>query len=380
MEATMLDLPRFCVSCGQPPTEKNREHVLPQWLIELTGHPKRVVNFGANPITGKQPRFDWSSFAFPACYSCNERYSHLESAAKPILICLLDRSPLTGYEVLQLLDWLDKIRIGLWLGYLYLHKNPGDIYPRFHIESRVGLKDRMVAVYFMDTERKGLGAYGAETLSFQLFPSCFSLNINNLHILNMSWDFMCSARCGFPFPRQKVIDLDQDRMLECSDFVATRKPKWPISIQSLIKPVLQIYQPIMQVLGYDLPELSLDPWLKKYLVPGSNSEGLPVRQRGGSVELLSNLATSIEYDEVKGKSSKPLKDIIAQTYDLQIASTKAFVYRSSKPEDLSNMDRLLSLARKATGRIKNAFARLDQEAYNAAFVQSEKGERGLRNN
>jgi hypothetical protein len=122
----------------------------------------------------------------------------------------------------------------------------------------------------------------------------------------------------------------------------------------------------------DLPELSLDPWLKKYLVPGSNSEGLPVRQRGGSVEPLSNLATSIEYDEVKDKSSKPLKDIIAQTYDLQIASTKAFIYRSSKPEDLSNMKCLLSLARKQLVDSKNAFARLDQEAYNAAFCSQKK--------
>jgi hypothetical protein len=86
-----------------------------QWLIELTGPPKRTVNFGVNPLTGKQPRFDWSSFAFPACSSCNEKYSDLEGAVKPIVERLLGRIPITGYEFVKLLDWLDKVRIGLWL-------------------------------------------------------------------------------------------------------------------------------------------------------------------------------------------------------------------------------------------------------------------------
>jgi hypothetical protein len=56
-----------------------------------------------------------------------------------------------------------------------------------------------------------------------MLPSCLSLNLNNLHILNMSSDYLCAARCGFPFPRQMVIDLDADRVLECSDYAITRK-------------------------------------------------------------------------------------------------------------------------------------------------------------
>jgi len=128
---------RFCIFCGKPPDEKTKEHILPQWLIALTGPPKRVVNFGVNPLSGKQPRFDWSSFTFPACAVCNQRYSGLESSAKNIVEHLLEGTPVTGYDYIQLFDWLDKVRIGLWLGYFYLHQNPVRIQPSFHIISRI---------------------------------------------------------------------------------------------------------------------------------------------------------------------------------------------------------------------------------------------------
>jgi hypothetical protein len=334
---------------------------LPVWLIELTGSPKRVVNFGANPLTGNQPRFDWSSFAFPACSSCNEKYSDCEAAAKTVVERLLKRTSITGYEFIKLLDWLDKVRIGLWLGYLYLHGNSADISPHFHIESRIGQKDRMAAIYFIDTNKHGLGAYGAETFCFQLFPSCFSLNINNIHILNMSWDYMCAARCGFPSPRRMVIDLDADRMLECSDYTTTHKIKWPISRRPIIKPVAHIYQPILQGHAEQLAAGRADGSLIDMLVAGSDRQGLLVRQHDANVELIADLSSTIEFDEVRGIHSRPLKDIIAQTYDLQITSAKAIEYRSSDSEALANARRLVRLASQANARYRNAFAEMKRE-------------------
>src|SRR5436189_6336335 len=126
---------KFCIFCGGPPNDKTKEHVLPQWLIELTGPRKRVVNFGVNLLTGQQPRFDWTSFVFPACDACNQRYARLEVTAKKIVEKLLEGIPVSGNEYIEFLDWLDKVRIGLWLGYYYLHKNPTGISPNFHIES-----------------------------------------------------------------------------------------------------------------------------------------------------------------------------------------------------------------------------------------------------
>ena len=173
---------RFCIFCGEDPVDKTDEHVLPQWLIRLTGKPNRVVNFGVNPLSGQQPRFDWSNFVFPACERCNGNFSGLERAAKPIVEKLIAREAATASEYVLLLDWLDKVRIGLWLGYSYLHRNPAGISPTFHINARVGHKDRMVAVYTIESELPGLNAHGVETLCFQIQPSCFSLRINSIYL------------------------------------------------------------------------------------------------------------------------------------------------------------------------------------------------------
>ncbi|WP_455289434.1 hypothetical protein [Vibrio parahaemolyticus] len=53
---------KYCVFCGEEPQNKNKEHVLPQWLLKMTGAPKRVVNFGYNYANEKEIKFDWSSF------------------------------------------------------------------------------------------------------------------------------------------------------------------------------------------------------------------------------------------------------------------------------------------------------------------------------
>jgi len=342
---------RFCIFCGNPPLERNKEHVLPQWLIDLTGPPKRVVNFGSDPITGKVPRFDWSSFVFPSCRRCNDSYSTLEGKAKGLIERLLDRDPIEANDYVILLDWLDKVRVGLWLGYTYLHKNPLKILPTFHIDSRIGQKDRMLAIYTIDTQRKGLNTYGAETLCFHFQPSCFSLNINNIYILNMSWDFMCSARCGFPFPRDAVIDLDNGGMLECSDLIINHKVKHPIFRKRLIKPSIHLYEPIIQI-----NEFPSDEWLKRKLIPGSDRKGLIYRQWDERVEVIDDVHALIENGEVNGHHSRPLAEIIAQTYELQLESCTAYKFRSA---DIANM---------TAAKARNSLFQKQNTAHKKAFL------------
>ena len=55
-------------------------------------------------------------FAFPACGRCNVIYSTLESEVKPILLKILDGIEIRSEELSLFLDWLDKVRVGLWLG------------------------------------------------------------------------------------------------------------------------------------------------------------------------------------------------------------------------------------------------------------------------
>lgn len=315
----MIASERFCIFCGKPPTSKNKEHVLPQWLIKVTGDPKRTVRIGRNPQTGSEIRFDWSSLTFPSCSSCNEKYSNLVNNAKDIIHQLLERSPVKVSNYVIMLDWLDKVRIGLWLGYYYLHQNPIGIQPTFHINDRMGFRDRMLAVYTIDTSQKGLNTDGAETFYFQVKPSCFALRINNIYILNMSWGFMCSARCGFPYPRDMRMVSDNGKaMFEISNFRFSGKVKTPIlrTKRKLIKPSIHLYQPILTSALATLDLLNKDV-LKARLLPKSDHMGVLFRQQDNSVEILTDQDANVVNGEIRGLDCKPMKDIRAQTYDLQ---------------------------------------------------------------
>ena len=347
---------KFCIFCGGKPKNKTNEHVLPKWLIAMTGDPKRVVNFGVDPKTGKAPRFDWSSFVFPSCSACNERYSALEGETKEIVKKLVIREAVKANDYVTLLDWLDKVRIGLWLGYSYLHKNPTGISPTFHIDTRIAAKDRMLAVYTLATDKDGLNAHGAETLCFQTQPSCFSLKVNSIYILNMSWDFMCSARCGFPFPRTSFInlDLDKDATYECRDFQLSHKVKHPILRTNIIKPSIHLYEPIIQepVTISDYPE---DEWLKSNLIPGTKKKGIIYRQWDDRVERITDQETFIENDNVTGHHCKPLKDIVAQTYDLQLDCCLGYQYISKDNDKIGYIKKRNAILRKQNNVYRNAF-------------------------
>lgn len=227
--------------------------------------------------------------------------------------------------------------------------------PRYYIESRIGQKDRMLAIYTINTDNKGINAFGAETPSFQLTPTCFSLNINCIHILNMSWDYMCSPRCGFPFPRRIVMNLDAQKMLECSDYIATHKIKHPILRRRIIKPSIHIYQPILEV-----PLHAQDEWVQGMLVPGSDHQGMLIRQYDSHAEVINCLDSLLEYNEVTGHDRKPLRAIMAQTYDLQITARPDIQYKSADPVKLSNWYRLARSLEKANTKYRNAIRNLKE--------------------
>lgn len=75
-----------CIFCGEPPDNKTKEHVIPKWLIELTGDPKRIwklgVRYGEEDKRKRERKFAADQFQFPACEACNSAYSELEGRAK----------------------------------------------------------------------------------------------------------------------------------------------------------------------------------------------------------------------------------------------------------------------------------------------------------
>jgi hypothetical protein len=149
----------FCIFCGAAPSEKTQEHVMPQWLLRLTGDPNRSAYFGRDWLSPdlKQRIYSWSSFTFPACDACNERWSHIEGEVKGIVERMLTSQPLAAQDFYVFLDWIDKVRTGLWLGMIYLNKNCRGIIPQFHIDDRVGQKDT-VACRGTDNPRRNVHA------------------------------------------------------------------------------------------------------------------------------------------------------------------------------------------------------------------------------
>jgi hypothetical protein len=81
-----------------------------------------------------------------------------------------------------LLDWLDKVRVGLWLGYNMLHKE--EFAPKFRVDQRIGIKDR-VAIVSADPDdgTKGFGLGGMDNQIFRTSQAGMYLKINNLRIL-----------------------------------------------------------------------------------------------------------------------------------------------------------------------------------------------------
>lgn len=237
---------KVCVFCGKQPVSKTNEHVLPQWLIELTGNPKRLAHFGLdfNKVKPEQRSYSFDSFKFPACNFCNATFSELESLANPIMSKMLSNEAISASEIITLLDWFDKVRIGLWLAYYYLDKNPAGIEPNFYIAQRIRLYDRMVLICRADTASKMLSFVGCDSPIFSLLPSCFCLVVNHLVFLNISYHFLFSRRFGFPYPKASYLQPKGNNTVEMK-FVHGRQRimrpllKKPFSLQGT-----ELYQPI----------------------------------------------------------------------------------------------------------------------------------------
>ncbi|MBM3154410.1 MAG: hypothetical protein FJ008_03665 [Chloroflexi bacterium] len=236
---------KVCVFCGQKPEHKNNEHIIPLWLIELTGNPNRIAEFGdkdfAKPELGKRA-FSFDSFRFPSCESCNTKYAELEGYVKPTIEKIIDTDFISAPEFNTLLDWFDKIRVGLWLGFRYLDKDPAGITPSFYIEQRLRASDRVLVIFKGDGDKKGLNLTGCDQPSFVYTPSCFGLRINNYCFVNISCFGLLSRRIGFPYIAEPF-QMEKGRIE--GQFVAGRNRimnpilKKRFSIQGT-----EVYQPI----------------------------------------------------------------------------------------------------------------------------------------
>ena len=260
---------KFCIFCGLPPTDKNKEHVVPLWLIKLTGDPNRKASFGyimsdANR-SDKQRQYAFDQFTFPACEACNSKYSNLETVAQVIIEKILESKSLYPREISSLLDWLDKVRIGLWLGFHQLDKNHLEIEPNFHIERRIGQYDRILIVEKTNYPKSRLNFGGVNTPSFGFTPSAFTLSINQYCFTNVSYSYLLSRRIGFPYPNHLKLQPDRPE-LACQ----IQPPRKRIMVPLLKRPIAEsgniFYQPMF---AQALTSARLDEYNDPYVVEHS---------------------------------------------------------------------------------------------------------------
>ena len=185
------------------------EHVVPQWLIKMTGDKNRICHL--DTISPRDIPF--IQFKFPACTACNSKYSDLECKVKAVVINILDGKSVSAADLNLLLDWFDKVRIGLWLGALCLKKQVDEFSPHMHIESRMGLKDRVLIIERQNHSEKRLSFVGAAQQTFLHNPCAFQLFINNYIFTSASEYNLVSRRLGFPYcDRMKFLDIDRAEM------------------------------------------------------------------------------------------------------------------------------------------------------------------------
>lgn len=236
---------KYCVFCGKKPEGKNKEHVIPHWLIKKTGDPNRKAQFSTDIVLAqrKERSYAFDQFVFPACEHCNSDFSALELKAKGALEKIELNSPISAAELSSFLDWLDKVRVGIWLGFHQLDRKNFDIQPKYHISSRIGQYDRILIVQKSDTENKRINMIGVNSLSFYSTPSAFGLVINGLYFTNISYNHLLARRCGFPYPINQQWDPER-RGISCDLVEGLGRLMNPIVRKSISAGSKVFYQPM----------------------------------------------------------------------------------------------------------------------------------------
>lgn len=242
---------RRCIFCGNTPESKTLEHILPLWLIKHTGDPKRIVyhgmHFGNGPTEMRPKFFSFDQFRFPACDACNQRWSDLEQNVKSTLQLIEAEEVVTELQLNDMLDWFDKIRVGIWLSRHIDRSSIAEVDPKFYIDQRVGASDRLLFIS-RGADVKALTTIGVGGAVFGFMPSVFAMRINGLMFFNASSVGLFGHRLGFPRLRDKKIRVGGQTRYSFEIEPGTHKISKPIVHQKYPLPALKIYQPMYRYL------------------------------------------------------------------------------------------------------------------------------------
>jgi len=280
-----------CVFCGKQPEGQNKEHVIPKWLMKLTGDENRFAYFGRNKNDGKfiapianmedilskeksnlHRTYRFSSFQFPACKICNDEFAVLEGNTKPIVENLIKNNTLIKEDVPILLDWLDKVRVGTWLGNLQLDKNGHDIKPNFAIKQRMGASDRVLMIKRIEGFDDGINLIGTDTYAFYSTPSVFGLRINEYILFNMSSVFIVSKELGFPYYESSEYNYNTGKV-GVAMIRGTEGLKKPLPYIDAKNMSVKLYQPIFDAKAIDEEGLYKSNYVRNNSLDYENGKG-----------------------------------------------------------------------------------------------------------
>jgi hypothetical protein len=264
---------KVCIFCGRPPQDKNKEHIIPKWLMKLTDTENKIMSVGINWVKEEEIKFNFSSFTFPSCTKCNTDFARIEALVKPVVEKILIDEFINVDEIILLLDWFDKVRISLWLGIQYHNKGTFDLEPKYYINTRLRLKDRMLAVTNCYDSYQGLRWTGANTLCFIASPTCFTLKINNVLFTNCSMDFILSEQLGFPYPAFERQNPNDDRLTDTILLGGKEKQSGRLFKSQLYSPTTIISQPIFKVAKELFPKKYETVYVKNNSINFESGEG-----------------------------------------------------------------------------------------------------------
>jgi hypothetical protein len=235
---------------------------------------------------------------------------------------------MTAEEISSLLDWFDKVRVGLWLADQRLNGNPFGIEPKFHMTRRVRLRDRaLIFIPFNSTEPR-LNWITNETSCFHFSPVAFSLVVNNLVCVNISHHSLCDKRLGFPFLQASAMDKNGNI---CGEVVrGTQRMVHPVNLWFSDPQYEVLYQPIF---GQSMQGEAEDLFRSSEYV-GSHS--IDLDQGIGRVFIQSN--SSVRYLDTRWKPTTKavemdhaIKLAARTTWNIQLEQMRRNIEKTTPP-------------------------------------------------
>ena len=329
-----------CVFCGKPPQDKNKEHVFPQWLLKMTGFDKKQASVGTNWITGKEIVFSATKYTFPSCTKCNSDFGVIEGQVKIIVEKLQIDEDVTGDELELLLDWFDKIRISAWLGVKYMNKDVFTMDPKYYINSRLALKDRVLSITNTYKKEKALNWSGVNTPAFMLSPTAFTLRINNLVLVNCSSDFVVSKQLGFPYvwkhrPSQDLDAKETDMFL----LKGKEKSNFQLFKTRLYTPSITVSQPMFKASKDKLPEYYDNNYIRNNAYDYDSGIGKIFISKNNQISTIER-DDAINFSMPGAKSIYGKVEVVRPILELQIELIKKRKIDMSKLSDKQKKDEI----------------------------------------